>query len=60
MKKELLKLLHGTDEEKIERVNQMLFNIEMVDSWSKREEEMRDALSEIKQELEERLWKKKN
>ena len=54
MKKELLKLLHGTDEEKIERVNQMLFNIEMVDSWSKREEEMHDALSEIKQELEER------
>lgn len=60
MKKELLKLLHGTDEEKIERVNQMLFNIEMVDSWSKREKEMYDALSEIKQELEERLWKKKN
>ena len=60
MKKELLKLLHGTDEEKIERVNQMLFNIEMVDSWSKREKEMYDALSEIKQELEERLQKKKN
>ena len=60
MKKELLKLLHGTDKEKIERVNQMLFNIEMVDSWSKREKEMYDALSEIKQELEERLWKKKN
>lgn len=60
MKKELLKLLHGTDEEKIERVNQMLFNIEMVDFWSEREKEMHDALSEIKQELEERLWKKKN
>ena len=60
MKKELLKLLHGTDKEKIERVNQMLFNIEMVDSWSKREKEMHDALSEIKQEFEERLWKKKN
>ena len=57
MKEELLKLIKGSKKEKLEQIENMMWNIDMSDFWSKRQEEMYNTLIEIKKEVEK---KKKN
>lgn len=52
MKEELLKLLHGSINEKLEQIETMMWNIDMSDVWTERQEEMYDTLIEIKKEVE--------
>lgn len=52
MKEELLKLIKGSKKEKLEQIENMMWNIDMSDFWSKRQEEMYNTLIEIKKEVE--------
>ena len=52
MREEILKNLKGTKKEKIERIENMTFQLDMVDRWSREQSERYNLLFEIKKEIE--------